>query len=256
MDKENQAKTAWLRFVEVGELMPGVRPVIARSWFRCRKSGLNPYQPLAELISSNPGGETSVQKQDLDLEMVQLVLQKLHGWFGIDEGLLVFATLEGMVLARQGGLSFLSPSFWPLGETLKEEKYGTVALALVSPENPQEEVRGSEHYLDLFHQCHSLAITVEILAETYILGLLAPLGQLGKQGVGLLKAGGEILQLQLDRPQEITPLPLLERQEIIKALKKFPSFSQAAEALGISRSSLERKLDRYGLITGDKEKVS
>lgn len=254
MDKENQAKTAWLRFMEVGELMPGVRPVVARSWFRCRKSGLNPYQPLEALISPSSGGETLLQGQGLERDIIDPVLQKLHSWFGVEEGLLLFATVEGTVLARLGGLSFLSPSFFPLGETWEEEKYGTTAFTLVSAENPQEEVKGSEHYLALFHGCHSLAVTVELRAKTYILGFLAPLGQLGKQGIGLLKAGGELLQLQLNTPQDIRPLPLLERQEMLKALQKYQSIAQAAEALGISRSSFYRKLNRYGLIFAEQER--
>lgn len=251
MDKENHIKTAWHRFMEVGELMPGVRPVIARSWFRCRKLGLAPYESLENItVQSNQGEKLLTYKKDLNMEIIDHVLQKLQDWLDIDEGLLIFATFEGTVLARRGGLSFLPPSLWLAGETLLEEKFGTIAPVLISGENPQVEVKGGEHYLALFHRCHSLAVAVELHGKNYMLGLLAPLGSLGKLGLGFLKAGGEILHLMLDKPQTITPLPLLERQEILKALKQYDSLAKAAEVLGISRSVLCRKMKNLGLVEG------
>ena len=34
--KTSLLQVAWQRFTAMGELMPGIRPVIARSWLRCK----------------------------------------------------------------------------------------------------------------------------------------------------------------------------------------------------------------------------
>lgn len=283
VEKFDLNKKAWQRFTEMGELMPGVRPVIARSWFRCKKHGLKPFAALnkgAEFPASNPGAELiegqkllpdekeilinekeGVNKTPVQWETIISVLERVYAWLGLEEVLLVLLHENHTVLARWGHIRPIGPSDWQVGETLKEEKYGTIAPVLLQPDINSCQVIGAEHFLACFHDYHSLAVNLRLPELNLGLCVVGPLGKLGPQAEGLCLAAEELLQLRLaEKHKEGTlpvtlnspslPLAKVESLAILEAHEKFSgNISQTAEALEMGSNTLRD----YGITTEEKE---
>lgn len=281
VEKLDLNKKAWQRFTEVGELMPGVRPVIARSWFRCKNYGLKPFAGLnkgAEFPATNPGAELiegqkllpdekeilinekeGVYKTPVQWETITSVLERVYAWLGVEEVLLVLLQ-NHTVLARWGHIRPLGPSDCQVGETLREEKYGTIAPVLLQPDINSCQVIGAEHFLACFHDYHSLAVNLRLPDLNLGLCVVGPLGKLGPQAEGLCLAAGELLKLKMSaenhdgaksrliKDSPVLTLEELERLEIIKALEHCSgNITQTAAVLGVGRNTLYNKMRKYGV---------
>ncbi|WP_227764352.1 hypothetical protein [Zhaonella formicivorans] len=282
VEKLDLNKKAWQRFTEVGELMPGVRPVIARSWFRCKNYGLKPFTALdkgAEFPASNSGAELiegekllpdekeipinkkeGVNKTPVQWETIISVLERVYAWLGLEEVLLVLLH-NHTVLARWGQVRPMGPSYWQVGETLREEKYGTIAPVLLQPDISSCQVIGPEHFLACFHDYHSLAVNLRLPELNLGLCVVGPLGRLGPQTEGLFMAVEELLQLRLAEKRKggtspvtlnSSSLPLAKDESlaILEAYDKFSgNISQTAEAVDMGSNTLRE----YGITTEEKE---
>mgnify|MGYP000209009030 CR=1 FL=1 len=252
--KKELLKIAWQRFIEMGELMPGVRPVVVRSWFRCKKSGLDPYSwPKKSLHNiDNPGD--LMMSIERDQAIIKSTLEQTLTWFNT-EALLLLVHNSGVIVESVGNLSF---PFLPLlqkGQLISEEIFGTFGPVLALQGEELVEVQGYEHFLANLHPYHSVAVHFFLQDELWILGAILPMEQSGPQALGLVQAAVQILDIKVQPPalpfydrRNVVPLAQLERLEIIKALEvNEGDLVQAALMLGISQTTLEKKIEVYDI---------
>lgn len=251
-------KVAWQRFTEMGELMPGIRPVIARSWLRCKRYGLNPQgQPENSLHNIEGQGDYSA-KLEFTEDILGPVLKETLAWLNSEAIVLLIHNPSNTIINAVGNLPFPFASFFTEGQLVSERIFGTFGPALALQGEKQIEVIGAEHYLAFLQPYHSVAINFLVNNEPWLLGAVIPLEKSGPQTLGVLQAVTQILNLKLHSSSlhvnpsaekgDIVPLEKLERMEIIKALKVCQgNISQAALRLGISRSALHNRIRKYNL---------
>lgn len=261
--EQSITKKAWQRFVEMGELMPGVRPIIARSWFRCKRYGLNPFGSFP--VAGRPAPEDTPEsrpafcagmtndRESRTAQVIEPVLQRLYEWIGVPETMVLLADQALTVMACCGRLRPCGNSPLPQGIVLQLQEHGAFAPILLEEQASCCEVVGAEHYLACLHDYHSIAVKIPLFGQQTVLAVIAPCGQLGLQAKGLLLAAGEILQLELQyntmhSTEKQYNLAGLERRAVIAALGQCSgNISHTARLLGISRNTLYNKMHKYGI---------
>jgi transcriptional regulator of acetoin/glycerol metabolism len=260
--KIERLKLAWQHFADKGELMPGVRPVIARSWFRCKKYGLSPYeQPIISLHNTENQADLTA-KLNWEQAVVTKVLKQCLTWLN-SQALLFLIHDSGLIVDAVGSLA---PPFLPglqPGQVISEKVFGTFGPALALQGEEMVEVLGYEHFMSCFHDFRSAAVNLLNNDESWLLGVVLPLEESGPQVLGLLQATAQILNIQLQKSttpdvcpssnkrQDVVPLADLERLEIIKALEVCEAnITHAALMLGVSRNTLYNRMKKYGIEVG------
>lgn len=251
-------KLAWRRFIDMGELMPGVRPAVARSWFRCKKNGLDPYGQPENGLHNTESLDDIMVRFERDKSAINPILQQTLTWLN-SEAVLLLIHNSRVIIETLGSLSLPFPALLQKGQLISERIFGTFGPALALQGEEFAEVRGYEHFLASLHPYHSVAVHFFIQDEPWLLGAILPLEQSGPQTIGLLQAAGQILSLKIQPPsppvyltddrQDVIPLEQLERMEIIKALEICAgNITQSALMLGVSRSTLYSRIRKYGIV--------
>lgn len=157
---EEKALRAWQRFVQMGELMPYVPALIARSWFRCKKR----RQPALQLLRGQlPGGEAEHNLEDNFLHKAfQQTFQDLAPFLDEEELLLTITDPAGVLLGWQGNQKFILDGSLEQGLFLQEKTLGTAALSITLRERETCFVQGAQHYYSCYHQLSSFAIPLTV----------------------------------------------------------------------------------------------
>lgn len=192
---------AWERFVNDGELDPGMDPVVAISWQRCAPR-LNPRKPPQwAYLSPSTLPLSSVQHSFLRL-VARPVMEDIYQFIEGSGNLLLLTDSSACVFELLGdpGIeeAMRSLGFKP-GAFLDEGRIGTNAFALAMAESFPIQIVGPEHFLMAFHGLHSVAAPLHDPAGNPI----GAIGMLRKQtlplpaSLGIVFAAAKAIENQL-----------------------------------------------------------
>lgn len=152
----------WLAFVYDQQILPGVQPVIARSWKRCW-ARVNPFLPT-RFVHLNEDHLLSSQLASFDLLSVALpILEDILEPGENDSTAILFANSAGCVLELYGDketIKLLEVCGIVKSAILTEELIGTNAVGLALTERMPVRVVGSEHYVQSLHKFGAAAAPV------------------------------------------------------------------------------------------------
>ena len=164
-------KVAWQRFTEMGELMPGIRPVIARSWLRCKRYGLSSQgQPERSLHNTEDPGNY-LAKLEFKEDILGPVLKETLTWLNSEAIILLIHNSSRTIMEVVGNLPSPFALFFNKGQLVSERVFGTFGPALALQGEKQIEVIGAEHYLVFFNLT---ILATFFINEPWLLGAVAP----------------------------------------------------------------------------------
>ena len=79
-------QSIWERFVETGELDPRMNPIVAKSWVKCRKLGLDPMSGLGKHADETVFRSILAENKDL-IDTALPVMQSVYEIVDSDEEL-------------------------------------------------------------------------------------------------------------------------------------------------------------------------
>lgn len=139
---------AWKKFVETGDVEPGVRPEIAESWKRCRSVGVDYTNGRG-----NDRYKIPVElKIEQDEELISVTRPIMEGIYNIvkgsgfaiilcnKEGYLIDVIGDGEVMQKADELNFVKGALWT------EEAVGTNAIGTALFLDKPIQTMGAEHY--------------------------------------------------------------------------------------------------------------
>ena len=146
-------ESMWERFVETGELDPRMNPIVAKSWEKCRKHGLDPMGGLGKYADVAVFRSILAENKDL-LDTALPVMQSVYEIVEQSHFLLVLTDSVGYVLETIGDmdiqkksndLQFLKGSLW------SDLEVGSNAIGMALDYDTAIQTVGPEHYGRLHH---------------------------------------------------------------------------------------------------------
>ena len=146
-------ESMWERFVETGELDPRMNPIVAKSWEKCRKHGLDPMGGLGKYADEAVFRSILAENKDL-LDTALPVMQSVYEIVEQSHFLLVLTDSVGYVLETIGDmdiqkksndLQFLKGSLW------SDLEVGSNAIGMALDYDTAIQSVGPEHYGRLHH---------------------------------------------------------------------------------------------------------
>ena len=146
-------ESMWERFVETGELDPRMNPIVAKSWEKCRKHGLDPMGGLGKYADEAVFHSILAENKDL-LDTALPVMQSVYEIVEQSHFLLVLTDSVGYVLETIGDmdiqkksndLQFLKGSLW------SDLEVGSNAIGMALDYDTAIQTVGPEHYGRLHH---------------------------------------------------------------------------------------------------------
>ena len=146
-------ESMWERFVETGELDPRMNPIVAKSWEKCRKYGLDPMGGLGKYADEAVFRSILAENKDL-LDTALPVMQSVYEIVEQSHFLLVLTDSVGYVLETIGDmdiqkksndLQFLKGSLW------SDLEVGSNAIGMALDYDTAIQTVGPEHYGRLHH---------------------------------------------------------------------------------------------------------
>lgn len=192
---------AWKRFVEEGDLVGNaVRDVIAASWRRCRKAGVNPYGgkgpclPSSRLKARRESNTTLIR---LARPFMEDLLEVVGDGFIVivtdSEGYLLEVLGDPEVLARTSELNFVPGARWI------EETVGTNAIGTSLKVKAPLQVWAEEHYCRLHHPwtCSAAPITGPEGKIIGVLNMTGPCNAVHAHTLGMVMAAARAIENDL-----------------------------------------------------------
>ena len=142
----------WERF-QRGEAVDAgvVRPVILRSWERCRALGLDPDRVARPALTADAMRELQKQKAEL-IEVAGSIMQRLYEPVSTSRSFITLSDANGVVLHAlwNSTAGYSVPHLAP-GNIAAENSSGTNAIAICLVEKKAVETRGAEHFCRSLH---------------------------------------------------------------------------------------------------------
>lgn len=180
LKKENLEK-AWNLFMTEGKIDPGVRPIIAQSWLRSRRKGVDPFSGKTQKLDLAPlSAELSVNNNLLVTAVP--IIENLYRFVRGSGFLISLASNKGILLNVLGDEEIIIKSHVKKGGVWTEESNGTNSTSLCLNTQKPIQVFAAEHYCKPSHQwtCSS-----------------APIFNENKQFIGVLTMAGEYTKVHL-----------------------------------------------------------
>jgi hypothetical protein len=184
-----QMKRAKTLFKRNGELAAGVKPIVMRSWLKCRAWNLTDENflnviglPKLDLLHIKKGFSSTQLSLESYLKNLYIVLAP--------EVITVITNEKKEIIACGGDFSQWPSGFFALGQMVKEEDYGTLSLTVFSEEQDICWIKNIEHYLDFFAEKDSVTLSLPNLSrhlkERIDLTFLTKSGYFGEELKGLI----------------------------------------------------------------------
>lgn len=141
-------QSIWERFVETGELDPRMNPIVAKSWVKCRKHGLDPMSGLGKHANETVFRSILAENKDL-IDTALPVMQSVYEIVERSHFLLVLTDSVGYVLETIGDtdvqkmsdeLHFLKGALW------SDLEVGSNAIGMALDYDTAIQTVGPEHY--------------------------------------------------------------------------------------------------------------
>jgi PAS domain S-box-containing protein len=189
---------AWQRFVESGVLLEDVvREVIAASWQRCRRAGVNPYGGKGPLL---PASRLEARRRS-NAELIRLARPFMEDLLRVVGSgfIVILADAEGYLLEVAGDpqvaqntreLNFVPGAHWV------EETVGTNAIGTALKVKAPLQVWAEEHYCRLHHPwtCSAAPILGPDGSVSGILNMTGPCGLVHAHTLGMVVAAARAIE--------------------------------------------------------------
>lgn len=199
MDLE-QINAAWTEFVKNEKILPGLSPLIANSWQRCRLR-INPDQKL-QYYKLNPDHLLAAHVDSFDLiSIARPIMEDIYQNINRSDSVIVLVNRTGYILDV-----LAEPELVKQDENLEnivgvlftEDHIGTNSVGLALIERKPVQVIGPEHYCTQFQQYAGAAAPIfdihgRILG---VLGLLTSLSSYQSYSLAIVTAGARAIQAQ------------------------------------------------------------
>jgi PAS domain S-box-containing protein len=148
-------KEAWETFIERGELLPEVPPLVAEAWQRCRQLGVDPERGFCHEVLAPPEYAARLAANADLLEVARPFLTSLYEIVQGSGFTVVLVDKEGVVIEVRGDPAILKASanalnFVP-GAVWREDTVGNTAIGTALREKIPVQVAGYQHYCRAHH---------------------------------------------------------------------------------------------------------
>jgi len=190
----------WETFISTHKLLPGVPPMIARSWERCWPR-MSPDQQT-ELKHLSPNHLLSAQVQNFYLlSIARPIMEDIHQFIENSDSAIALANPAGYILDILGDqpmLDFARQAGITIGGLLSEAEMGTNAFSLSIRERFPATVVKAEHYRRQFHVFADYAAPIFDPTGKPLgtLGILTKAERYHPHGLGLVVAGARAIEAQ------------------------------------------------------------
>jgi transcriptional regulator of acetoin/glycerol metabolism len=151
-----QINTAWEQFISTGQFDPcQVRPIIARSWKRCREIGINPYFVEGQEVISQQCLKDTVKTYSNLMTIAKPFMKALYEFVAGSGFLVLLTDNNGIVLEIIGDqevAELAKNAKLGIGANLSESKIGTNTIGTILIEKVPIQVVAKEHYCTVFHE--------------------------------------------------------------------------------------------------------
>nr|WP_245628381.1 sigma-54-dependent Fis family transcriptional regulator [Fervidicola ferrireducens] len=224
-------KKAWRDFVENGNLNPFIKPIIAESWKRCKKFGVDPMGGVGKVLSKDLL-ELRIKENEELISIAHPIMENIYSMVAgsgfviilVDkDGYLIDVIGDEEVMERAVELNFVKGALWT------EKAVGTNAIGTSLFTDKPVQVIGAEHYCITHHSwtCSAAPIHDE---EGNIIGCLDMSGSCYKahpHTLGIVLAGAYSIEKQL---------ALMRSHKLINA-----TFDSISEGMIITDENLQVK---------------
>lgn len=192
-------KKAWNLFVTTGEINSTViRPVVADSWKRCKKSGKNPY--LYKVQRMEPAQLKKELSDNRQLIKTSLPVMKNLLRFVEGSGFLIsLASSKGMILDILGDNRVIKKSRVQRGDIWTEKSMGTNSVGLCLITKKPIQIMGAEHYIQICNTWTSSSAPI-FNEDQKLIGVLTMTGEWNKvhlHTLGMVVAGVNAIENSL-----------------------------------------------------------
>lgn len=161
---------AWENFVQGGATCVEVRPVIARSWQRCRERGVDPLRQVAPTAFLPACAEEAISFRSLAIDCLNYFGQTVTG----SDYVLVLSdgqgVLQHVVVSNKRYYTLLERHNFVPGADWSEAGAGTNAIGTALAEEAPVMVSGPEHYCAGWHPYACAAAPIRDLLTGRLLG--------------------------------------------------------------------------------------
>lgn len=196
----DQQLLAWNAFVDHQELLEGLNPVIAKSWWRCR-GRMHPDQarPLKRL-SADHLLASQVASFDL-ISIARPIMEDIYQYVERSDSAIALVNSAGYILDILGDpetIDYARHFEISAGALVSEAEMGTNAFGLALTERIPVSVVGAEHYLRRFHDLAEAAAPIFHLTGRPLgaLGLINPVYRYHPHTLGVVVAGARAIEGQ------------------------------------------------------------
>lgn len=232
MTDPTAVSAAHAAFLSTGALPPGVRPLVAASWRRSARSGVDPDVPHPDVSMSDADLGPYRARHPLARAMPivrDLLVAGLAGESAVvamtdDAGRLLWVEGSASVRDDVGRIGFVEGAVW------REERVGTNAPGTALATGRPVQVLGAEHFTRPVQSFNCAAAPVRDLRTGRILGVLDVTG-------GQVAASGLVLSL-VRASVAAVERELAERSEQSAAGSPIGPFAPRLDVLGVSNGVL------------------
>lgn len=197
--KKDPYRDAWPRLPGKGDQLWAV---VAESWERCRKFGLNPYQSTrAKVKTQSEMLEIMARTEELREVANPLVERLLRFVQGL--GLVAALTDEKCCIVALYGdpvtLKKVRTMDYQMGAVWAEDEIGTNAIGIAAMTKQPVQISGNEHYSAKYYHWSSSA--APLLKDNALMGILSisgPIGSIHSQTSGMVVAAAQAIEIQLE----------------------------------------------------------
>lgn len=143
-----EAKAVWQKFISEGTLNEKMQPVVAKSWLKCRKMGVNPYSDTVVQVDDLVFQKVLKKNKEL-IRIAAPIIQSVYQIIKESHFLLVLTDRDGYVLETIGDDSILKKSeniLFHKGAVWTNLGVGSNAPGIALEYDVPIQMNGPEHY--------------------------------------------------------------------------------------------------------------
>lgn len=212
-------KKAWETFTATGTVLPGVPPLVATAWQRCRDLGVDPNQGFCTEVLPAPEYAAHLAANAELLEVARPFLTSLYEIVQGSGFAVVLVDRDGVVIEVRGDPTILKASASALnfvpGAVWREDIVGNTAVGTALREKVPLQVAGYEHYCRAHHPwaCSAAPILGPDGTAWGALNVSGVLRQVHPHTLGMVVAAARAIEGQLAMRQATEELKLQHKYQ-------------------------------------------
>lgn len=215
LNKHDYMYVEWKKFIAAKRLHPSnVHPLIAESWLRCLRAGVNPYNNENHHFLDPSKLTKALREKEALIEIAKPFMSNLHKFVKGSGFVVVLTDENGYILELFGDDDNLQNSLtnnFFLGASWDEVEAGTNAIGTTLVLGAPIQVSGAEHYCQKYH-CLTCSAAPILDADGRIIGVLDMSGSSFASHLhtlGMVVAAAEAITAQLSLRRKNNELALI-----------------------------------------------